>query len=149
VPDLGAKEARLAEDGEVYFTTPHFDGYPAILVRLDWVAMPELEELLVEAWLSRAPKRLATEYLDAPLRRPLPQDPRPPTRRSPVDRPADPAGGPGARLHQPDLANEADDRRRGDQTAHLDDLRGAVLAAERQATEASRRLWDRVGVDEA
>jgi hypothetical protein len=52
-------------------------------------------------------------------------------------------------LHQPDLANEADDRRRGDQTAHLDDLRGAVLAAERQATEASRRLWDRVGVDEA
>jgi hypothetical protein len=51
----------------VYFTTPHFDGYPAILVRLDGVAMPELEELLVEAWLSRAPKRLATKYLDAPL----------------------------------------------------------------------------------
>jgi hypothetical protein len=65
VPDLGAKEALLADDGDIYFTTPHFDGYPAILVRLDRIAVPELEELLVEAWLSRAPKRLATEYLDA------------------------------------------------------------------------------------
>src|SRR5687768_7388191 len=35
VPDLGAKEALLADDAEAYFTTPHFDGYPAILVRLD------------------------------------------------------------------------------------------------------------------
>jgi hypothetical protein len=65
VPDLGAKEALLAEDGNMYFTTPHFGGYPAILVNLDRMAIPELEELLVEAWLSRAPKRLATEYLDA------------------------------------------------------------------------------------
>jgi hypothetical protein len=64
VPDLGAKEALLAEGGDVYFTTPHFDGYPAILVRLDRMAIPELEELLVEAWLSRAPKRLAKDYLD-------------------------------------------------------------------------------------
>ena len=47
------------------FTTSHFDGYPAVLVRLDRVAMPELEELLVEAWLTRAPRRLAAEYLDA------------------------------------------------------------------------------------
>jgi hypothetical protein len=65
VPDLGAKEALLAEDGEVYFTTPHFDGYSAVLVRLERIALPELEELLVEAWLSRAPKRLARAYLDA------------------------------------------------------------------------------------
>jgi hypothetical protein len=50
-------------------------------------------------------------------------------------------------LLEPDLPDEADDRRRGDQR-HLDDRRGAVLAAERQATEATRRLWDRVGVDE-
>ena len=63
VPDLGAKEALLADDAEVYFTTPHFDGYPAILVRLDRVALPELEELLVEAWLARAPRRLAADYL--------------------------------------------------------------------------------------
>ena len=63
VPDLGAKEALLAEAGGVYFTTPHFNGYPAILVRLAEIVVPDLEELLVEAWLDRAPKRLAKEYL--------------------------------------------------------------------------------------
>jgi hypothetical protein len=65
VPDVGAKEALLNEDPEVYFTTPHFAGYPAILVRLESIAVPELEELVVEAWLHRAPKRLAAAYLDA------------------------------------------------------------------------------------
>jgi hypothetical protein len=65
VPDLGAKEALLADDGDLYFTTPHFDGYLAILVRLDRMPNPELEELLVEAWLDRAPKRLVRQYLDA------------------------------------------------------------------------------------
>lgn len=65
LPDLGAKEALLAEDADVYFTTPHFNGYRAILVRLERIAVSELEELLVEAWLARAPKRLAREYLDA------------------------------------------------------------------------------------
>lgn len=63
VPDLGAKEALLAENADVYFTTPHFNGYPAILVRLDAIDLDELEELVVEAWLARAPKRLAKEYL--------------------------------------------------------------------------------------
>jgi hypothetical protein len=63
VPDVGAKEALVASDAEVYFTTPHFNGYPAVLVRLEEIAVPELEELLVEAWLCRAPKRLAKEYL--------------------------------------------------------------------------------------
>jgi hypothetical protein len=65
VPDLGAKEALLAGDRDVYFTTPHFDGYTAILMRLDYVAVPELEELIVESWLDRAPKRLAAAYLNA------------------------------------------------------------------------------------
>jgi hypothetical protein len=65
VPDLGAKEALLATDGDVCFTTAHFNGYPAVLVRLDDIAVGDLEELLVEAWLARAPKRLAAEYLDA------------------------------------------------------------------------------------
>jgi hypothetical protein len=65
VPDLGAKEALLADDPGVYFTTPHFDGYPAVLVRLDEIALPDLEELVVEAWLDRAPKRVAKGYLDA------------------------------------------------------------------------------------
>lgn len=64
VPDLGARQALLADDPAVYLTIPHFDGYPAILVRLDAIAPDELEELLVEAWLCRAPKRLAAAYLD-------------------------------------------------------------------------------------
>ncbi len=64
VPDVGAKDALVADDPAVYFTTPHFKGYPAILVRLPEIAVPELEELLVEAWLARAPKRLAKEYLE-------------------------------------------------------------------------------------
>ena len=63
VPDTGVKEALLADDADVYFTTPHFDGYPAILVRLDQIPAHDLEELLVEAWLDRAPKRLAARYL--------------------------------------------------------------------------------------
>lgn len=63
VADLGVKEALIADDPEVYFTTPHFDGYPAILVRLDRIGGGELSELISEAWLARAPKRLAAEYL--------------------------------------------------------------------------------------
>jgi hypothetical protein len=64
VEHLGAKEALLAEDPDVFFTTPHFDGYPAVLVRLDRIGLEELNELIIEAWLCRAPKRLAQEYLD-------------------------------------------------------------------------------------
>jgi hypothetical protein len=64
VEHLGAKEALLADDPRVYFTTPHFDGYPAILARLEKLDAPELEELVVEAWLCRAPKRLARQYLE-------------------------------------------------------------------------------------
>ncbi|MFL6075807.1 MAG: MmcQ/YjbR family DNA-binding protein [Mycobacteriales bacterium] len=64
VSDVGVKDALVADDPAVYFTIPHFNGYPAILVRLDEIAVPELEELLVEAWLLRAPKRLAKEFLD-------------------------------------------------------------------------------------
>jgi hypothetical protein len=66
VPDIGVKEALLAGDPDVYFSTPHFDGYPAILVRLERISLPELEELLADAWLTRAPKRLAASYLDRP-----------------------------------------------------------------------------------
>jgi hypothetical protein len=64
VEHLGAKEALLADDPDVYFTTPHFDGYPAVLVQLDRIAPDELQELIVEAWLARAPKRVADAYLD-------------------------------------------------------------------------------------
>ena len=65
VEHLGAKDALLADASSVYFTTPHFDGYPAILVQLDRIPAGELEELITEAWLARAPKRLAASYLDA------------------------------------------------------------------------------------
>jgi hypothetical protein len=66
VESLVAKEARLAAQPDVLFTTPHFDGYPAVLVRLGKIKVSDLEELLVEAWLARAPKRLAKEYLGEP-----------------------------------------------------------------------------------
>ena len=67
VEHLVAKEALLADDPDVFFTTPHFDGYPAILVRLDRISVEDLEEVIVEAWLVRAPKRLAQDYADSSL----------------------------------------------------------------------------------
>ncbi len=63
VEHLVAKEALLADDPGVFFTTPHFDGYPAVLVRLDEIGQDDLREVIVEAWLARAPKRLVDEYL--------------------------------------------------------------------------------------
>jgi hypothetical protein len=47
----------------VYFTTPHFDGYPAVLVNLAKIDELGLRELIVEAWLTQAPKRLVQEFL--------------------------------------------------------------------------------------
>ena len=67
VEHLVAKEALLADDPSVYFTTPHFDGYPAILVRLERIGLEDLHELIVEAWLARAPARLAKTYVDTSL----------------------------------------------------------------------------------
>jgi hypothetical protein len=69
VEHLIAKEAILADDPSVYFTTPHFNGYPAVLVRLDRISVKELEELIVDAWICRAPKRLADEYVENHARR--------------------------------------------------------------------------------
>jgi hypothetical protein len=59
----GAKRALIESDPAVYFTTPHFDGYPAVLVRLDAIGAEELAEVVTEAWLNRAPKRLAAAFL--------------------------------------------------------------------------------------
>jgi len=67
VEHLVAKEALLADDPDVYFSTPHFDGYAVVLVRLEAIGLEELEELIVEAWLTRAPKRLAKEYVETRL----------------------------------------------------------------------------------
>ena len=63
VEHLIAKEALLADESGVFFTTPHFDGYPAVLVRLPEIQLDLLEEVVTEAWLVRAPKRLVREYL--------------------------------------------------------------------------------------
>ena len=65
VADLVVKEAVLAARRPVCFTTPHFDGYPAVLVQLGKIKVADLEEMIVEAWLSRAPKTVARKYLDA------------------------------------------------------------------------------------
>lgn len=64
VEDLGAKEALLADEPDLYFTTAHFDGYPSVLVRLERIGADDLRELVTEAWLARAPQRLARAYLD-------------------------------------------------------------------------------------
>lgn len=63
VPDEGVKFALIADDPGVFFTTPHFDGYPAVLVRLAQISVPELEELVTDAWLAQAPKKLVKEFL--------------------------------------------------------------------------------------
>lgn len=62
VADEGVKAALLGDDPDVFFTTQHFDGYAAVLVRLERITVPELAELVEEAWRSRAPKRLLAEF---------------------------------------------------------------------------------------
>jgi hypothetical protein len=62
VSDLGEKEAVLASDPRAYFTVPHYDGYPAVLVRLAESDEAEVRELLVEAWMRAAPKRALRAY---------------------------------------------------------------------------------------
>jgi len=62
VLDVGDREALLRGDPDVYFTTPHYDGYPYVLVRLESVEMDQLVELIEDAWRIRAPKRLISEF---------------------------------------------------------------------------------------
>ena len=64
VEHLIAKEALLADNPDVFFTTPHFDGYPSVLVRLAEISVPELEELVTDAWLAQAPKTLSRKFLN-------------------------------------------------------------------------------------
>jgi hypothetical protein len=67
VADVGMKELMLADDRGVFFTTPHFDGYSAVLIRIPDLARidrDELEDAVVEAWLTRAQKRVAKTWLD-------------------------------------------------------------------------------------
>jgi hypothetical protein len=66
VPSLDAKEALLADRSAPFFTTRHFDGYAAVLLRIADLAKlssDELFELVAEAWLAKAPKRVAAQWL--------------------------------------------------------------------------------------
>jgi hypothetical protein len=62
VPDEGAKAALIAEEPDTYFTTSHFDGYAAVLCRLDALDEESLTELAGEAWACRAPRRLLAQH---------------------------------------------------------------------------------------
>jgi hypothetical protein len=64
VADEGVKFALIADQPNVFFTTPHFDGYPMVLVRLAEIGLPDLAELVTEAWLAQAPKILVKRFLD-------------------------------------------------------------------------------------
>jgi hypothetical protein len=56
------KESLIEMDPDAFFTEPHYDGFPAILVRLDAIDMGMLEKLLTDAWRIQAPKRLVGEF---------------------------------------------------------------------------------------
>ena len=66
VADLDEKELLLADRPEIFFTTPHWNGYPALLARipaLERIDREALRELVVDAWLTRAQKRVAKAWL--------------------------------------------------------------------------------------
>ncbi|MBT2483790.1 MULTISPECIES: MmcQ/YjbR family DNA-binding protein [unclassified Microbacterium] len=65
VASVEEKEALLAAEPDIVFTIPHFDGYPAVLVPLEKVAQERVVELITDAWLTRAPARVAKEWLSA------------------------------------------------------------------------------------
>jgi hypothetical protein len=63
VADLDAKDALATEESDVFFTIEHFTGFRAVLVLLDRIDLDRLEDIITEAWLARAPKRLLTAFL--------------------------------------------------------------------------------------
>jgi hypothetical protein len=65
IPDVGAQQALVHSCAAGVFVTPHFEGWPGVLVELEACPVDELRELIVEAWLVQAPKRLAEQWLDA------------------------------------------------------------------------------------
>lgn len=62
VADEGVKAALIADAPDVFFTTPHFNGYAAVLVRPERIGLPDLAELVEDAWRLRAPKRRLAEF---------------------------------------------------------------------------------------
>lgn len=62
VSDMGEKQALLASDPDAFFTTPHYDGSPIVLVNLDKIDHEELRELITDSWLIKAPPKLRREF---------------------------------------------------------------------------------------
>lgn len=62
VVDLAEKEALIASDPDRFFTTPHYDGFPSVIVWLSKVNDDELADVLTDAWRCRAPAELVAEY---------------------------------------------------------------------------------------
>ena len=63
VEDLSDKEAVLAANPGAFFTIPHFDGYPAVLIQLRKVTKRALREALTDGWLACAPAELSARHL--------------------------------------------------------------------------------------
>ncbi len=63
VADLDDKRGLIGSDPDIFFTIPHYANYPAVLVHLEKISIEQLREVLTDAWLCRAPKRLAARYL--------------------------------------------------------------------------------------
>lgn len=63
VADLDEKDALVTEEPDLFFTIEHFAGFRAVLLRLDLIEPGRLEDVITDAWLARAPKRLAAEFL--------------------------------------------------------------------------------------
>jgi hypothetical protein len=64
VADLEEKEALLASEPDKFFTTPHYDGYPAVLVNLPAIDADELREVITDSWRLKAPKRVLKAFDD-------------------------------------------------------------------------------------
>jgi hypothetical protein len=62
VADQEEKELLLAADPEKFFTEPHYNGFPAVLVRLPAIGVDELSALITEAWRCQAPRALVDEF---------------------------------------------------------------------------------------
>ncbi len=62
VSDIGEKEALLTSGSAAFFTTPHYDGSPIVLVNLDKIDHDQLRELIMDSWLIKAPPKLRREF---------------------------------------------------------------------------------------
>jgi hypothetical protein len=69
VEDLGEKEAVLSAQPRAFFTIPHFEGYPAVLIQLQTVTKRAVREAIVDGWLACAPQKLADDYVARATRR--------------------------------------------------------------------------------